>query len=45
MSESIVDGPSKEAARKVEAAHEQAVGELKSSVEKAKSAALKKLSP
>ncbi len=44
MSESIVDGPFKSAAEKVEATHEQAVTALKSSVEKSKSAALKKVS-
>ena len=44
MSEDLVEEPFKSAAEQVEAAHRQAVSELKSKVEKAKSAALKKVS-
>ncbi|MDA4124430.1 MAG: hypothetical protein OK438_03150 [Thaumarchaeota archaeon] len=44
MSESITDGPFKSAARQVDAAHEQAVSQLKSTVEKSKVTALKKVS-
>ncbi len=44
MSESIVDRPFKSAAEKVDEAHDQAVAELKSSVERSKAAALKKVS-
>ncbi len=44
MSESITDGPFESAAEQVEAAHEHAVAQLKSSVEKSKAAALKKVS-
>lgn len=44
MSESLTDEPFKEAAEQVNAAHEQAVAELKSKVESAKTAALKKVS-
>ena len=44
MSKDIVEEPFDSAAKQVEEAHEQAVAELKSKVEKAKSAALKKVS-
>ena len=45
MTEETVDEPFNAAAEKVEAAHKQAVADLKSKLEKAKSAALKKVSP
>jgi hypothetical protein len=44
MSEAITNGPFKTAAEQVEAAHEQAVSQLKSTVEKSKATALKKVS-
>ncbi len=44
MSGDIVDGPFTSAAEQVERAHQKAVAELKSKVEKAKSEALKKVS-
>lgn len=44
MSEEIVEKPFEEAAEQVEATHKQAVSDLKSKVEKAKSAALSKVS-
>ncbi len=44
MSGEIVNGPFRSAAEQVEAAHQQAVSDLKSKVAKAKSAALKKVS-
>ncbi len=44
MSENLEEEPFKEAKDRVEAAYEQAVADLKSKVEKAKSAALKKIS-
>ncbi len=44
MSEPVVEGPFKLAVEKVEEAYEQSVSELKSSVEKAKGGALKKVS-
>ncbi len=44
MSGDIVDGPFSSAAEQVERAHQKAVAELKSKVEKAKSEALKKVS-
>ena len=45
MTEETVDEPFNAAAEKVETAHKQAVADLKSKLEKAKSAALKKVSP
>jgi hypothetical protein len=45
MTEETVDEPFNAAAEKVEAAHKQAVADLKSKLEKAKSATLKKVSP
>ena len=45
MSEEIVDEPFRSATEKVEAAHQQAVSELKSKIEKAKSDALRKVKP
>ncbi len=45
MTEETVDEPFNAAAEKVEAAHKQAVADLKSKLEKAKSAAMKKVSP
>ena len=44
MSEEIVDEAFDSAAEKVEAAHQQAVADLRSKVENAKLAALKKVS-
>ncbi len=44
MSESITEGPFKSAAEEVEAAHEEAVSQLKTNVEKSKATALKKVS-
>jgi hypothetical protein len=44
MTEETVDEPFDAAAEKIEAAHKQAVAELRSKLEKAKSAALKKVS-
>ena len=44
MTEETVDEPFDAAAEKVEAAHQQAVADLRSKLEKAKAAALKKLS-
>jgi len=44
MSEETVDEAFDAAAEKIEAAHEQAVAELRSKLEKARSAALKKVS-
>jgi len=43
MTEEIVDEPFDAAAERVEAAHQQAVADLRSKLEKAKSAALKKV--
>ncbi len=43
MSEDLAAEPFDDAAEKVKAAHEQAVAALKSKVEKAKAAALKKV--
>lgn len=45
MSEEPVDKPFADAAKQVESANEEAVSELKSKVQKAKSDALKKISP
>ncbi len=45
MSEKIVDEEFEAAEQKVEASHQQAVAELREKVQRAKSAALKKLSP
>jgi len=45
MTEEIVDEPFDAAAERVEAAHQQAVADLRSKLEKAKSVALKKVSP
>jgi len=45
MTEEIVDEPFDAAAEDVEAEHQQAVAHLRSKVERAKSAALKKTSP
>jgi hypothetical protein len=44
MTEETVDGPFNAAAEKVEAAHRQAVADLRSKLEKAKASALKKVS-
>lgn len=44
MTEEIIDEPFDDAAEKVEAAHQQAVADLRAKLEKAKSAALKKVS-
>jgi len=44
MSEELVNEPFDEAAEKVEAAHKQAVADLRSRLEKARSTALKKVS-
>jgi hypothetical protein len=44
MTEEIVDEPFDAAAERVEVAHQQAVADLRSKLEKAKSAALKKVS-
>ena len=44
MSEGLVEEPFDSAAEQVEAAHKRAVSELKSKVERAKAAALKKVS-
>lgn len=43
MSEDLVSGPFDSAAQQAEAAHDQAVSELKEKVAKAKAAALKKV--
>lgn len=43
MNEDLVDEPFKSASKRVEEAHDQAVAELKSKVEKAKSEALQKI--
>jgi len=43
MSEELVDEPFKSAAKRVEEAYDKAAEELKSKVEKSKSAALKKI--
>ena len=45
MTEETVDEPFNAAAEKIEAAHKQAVAELRSKLEKARSVALKKVSP
>jgi hypothetical protein len=45
MNEDMVDEPFRSASEKVEAAHQAAVSELKSKVEKAKSDALRKVKP
>jgi len=45
MTEEIVDEPFNAAAEKVESAHQQAVADLRSRLKKARSAALKKVSP
>ena len=44
MSEDLVEEPFKSAAKRVEGAYDKAVEELKARVEKAKAAALKKIS-
>ncbi|MGD0145807.1 MAG: hypothetical protein ABSB53_03020 [Nitrososphaerales archaeon] len=44
MTEETVDEPFNSAVEKLEAAHKQAVADLRSKLEKAKSAALKKVS-
>lgn len=45
MTEETVDEPFNTAVEKIEVAHEQAVADLRSKLEKAKAAALKKVSP
>jgi F0F1-type ATP synthase membrane subunit b/b' len=45
MSEELVERPFDEASEQMEAEHKRAMEELKTKVEKAKSAALKKVSP
>ena len=44
MSEDLVDGPFKEAAKRVEESYDQAKAELKGKVQKSKAEALKKVS-
>jgi hypothetical protein len=44
MTEDTVDEPFNAAAERIEAAHQQAVADLRSKLEKARSAALKKVS-
>ena len=45
MSEDLTDAPFKEAAERLEQTYEQAVEDVKAKVQKAKSAAVKKVTP